>query len=211
MIGIVVMASGRGSNFRAVLEAIRSGGLTGCAVVGMVADRPGTGAESIAAEFAVPVTVVDRKGFADRGDFSRALLKTVSHYDPDLILMLGYMRIIDSEFIERYRNRIINIHPSLLPAFQGINAHQVAIDYGVRISGATVHFVDEGTDTGPIILQAAVQVPEGADAEVLADLIRPEEHRLVVEATRLFCAGRLRVEGRRVRILASGDEEGFSA
>jgi phosphoribosylglycinamide formyltransferase-1 len=138
-------------------------------------------------------------------------LKTVAHYDPDLILMLGYMRIIDSEFIERYRNRIINIHPSLLPAFQGINAHQVAIDYGVRISGATVHFVDEGTDTGPIILQAAVQVPEGADAEVLADLIRPEEHRLVVEATRLFCAGRLRVEGRRVRILASGDEEGFSA
>ena len=155
---ILTLASGRGSNFQAVVRALHSGVITGGDAVGLVTDRPDTGAEEFACEKDIPVSVVDFKSFADRGEFDQALLRAVNEYEPDLVLTLGFMRILGDVLVDTYAGRMINIHPSLLPAFPGIRSQKQALEYGVRITGATAHFVDRGVDTGPIILQAHVPV-----------------------------------------------------
>ncbi len=190
----VVLASGRGSNFAAVLEGVRTGGIRNCEIATLIVDRRGTGAEEIATAANVPVRVIAYKDFAERSEYDAVLLAALRELQPDFILTLGYMRILAPELVRSFAGRIINIHPSLLPAFPGIHSARQAFEYGVKLAGATVHFVDEGVDTGPIILQAAVDVPEGGTADDLAELILTEEHRILVRAVDLFCNDRLSLE-----------------
>ncbi len=197
---VLCLASGRGSNFRAFVDAAASGQIPGAEPVGLLTDRPDTPAEAFARERQLPSRMVDYRTFADRSLYQAAFQSAVCDFNPDLILALGYMRIIDAELIRLFPARIINVHPSLLPAFPGMHSQKQAFEYGVRITGATVHFVDEGTDTGPIILQSAVDVPADATLETLSALILKEEHRILIEAVRLFCADLLLVEGRKVNI-----------
>ncbi len=201
-IRIAVLASGRGSNFRAIVEAQERGELPGAEVVALLTDRPDTGAEEFAKSRNIPVHVLPYKSFENRSQFDAKLLERLDSVSPDLVLALGFMRIIHESLVRKYQGRMINIHPSLLPAFPGMYAQRDAFEYGVKVTGVTVHFVDEGVDTGPIIQQAVVEVPEGCpDAGTLADLILRTEHRVLVRSVALFCRGALRIEGRRVRIL----------
>ncbi len=200
---LVALASGRGSNFRAVAEAVRDRSLDG-ELVGLIVDRTQTGAASIAREFGVPVFELPYRSFAQRSDYDSAFARTLAELKPDVVLALGYLRILEARVVERYRGRLINIHPSLLPAFPGLAAQKQAYEYGVRITGCTAHYVDEGVDTGPVILQAAVVVQPQWTLSQLEEEILEEEHRVLVEAVRLHCAGRLRIEGRRVLISGNG-------
>ena len=206
MARIVALASGKGTNFRALLEAAADGRIFQAEFVGLVVDRPNTGAEEAAREAGLECTVIDYKSFASRKEYDRAFAKAVADYAPDLIVAAGYMRILDNDFVRSYPNRILNIHPSLLPAFPGLHAQRQALEYGVKVSGCTVHFVDEGLDSGPIVVQRAVSVPEGADGAQLTALIRSVEHESYIEAVSLFCEGRLRFDDRRVVILPGREE-----
>jgi len=198
---IVILASGRGSNFRAIVDAVDHGELRGCHIVSLIVDRPGTGAEEIALTENLPFHKIVFQEFKARDEYDAALQSYVEELAPDLILTLGYMRILARDFIRKFRWKIINIHPSLLPAFPGIRSQRKALEYGVKITGATTHFVDEGTDTGPIIMQSPVIVPEDTDEEELAALILIEEHKIIVESVRLFGEGHLQIDERRVRVL----------
>ncbi|MCR9141300.1 MAG: phosphoribosylglycinamide formyltransferase [bacterium] len=204
----VVLASGRGSNFQAVLQGIREGSVRDCAIVGLVTDRPNTGAEELARDFnaaagkqgaadafaKIEIHSFDFKSFPNRDTYDRLLLDTLKKLNPDLILTLGYMRLLAPQLVQNFAGRIINIHPSLLPAFPGMHSARQAYEYGVKIAGATVHFVDEGVDTGAIIDQAAVDVPDDVDAVGLADLILVQEHRILTRAVDSFCQDRLRLD-----------------
>ncbi len=201
------MVSGRGSNMESILNAVADGQIAG-EVVGVISSNSEAPAIAKCDQRQIPCSVVDRKTFARKADFQQALLATVDGYRPDLICLAGFMHILGAEFISRYRNRIMNIHPSLLPSFTGLNAQEQALAYGVRYSGCTVHFVDEGMDTGPIILQAVVPVYQDDDAASLAARILVEEHRIYPEAVRLFCADRLTIVGRRVIIDQGGKVNG---
>jgi phosphoribosylglycinamide formyltransferase-1 len=197
---IVVLASGRGSNFRAVLSAIEDHRIAGAHIIALVSDRSGTGAEQIARDANIPVTLVDYSDKSKRASSDENLTKVISNLAPDCVLALGFMRILPEKLVLAFRHKIINVHPSLLPAFPGMNAQKQALEYGVRVTGATVHFVDTGVDTGPIILQSAVQVPARATLEEITDLIQTEEHRIVVQALDLFLKDQIQVDGRKVLI-----------
>lgn len=200
MVRIVALASGRGSNFAAILAAIQSKIIPNSEMVGLVVDRPSTGAQNHAQQSNVECTVVDYNNFQLKIDYHVAFAEAVESFQPDLIVAAGYMRILDSDFVHRYKNRILNIHPSLLPAFVGLNAQRQAIEYGVKVAGCTVHFVDQGLDSGPIVIQKAINVPENSTEESLSTLIRTLEHSAYIEAVSLFCSDRLQVEGRIVKI-----------
>jgi phosphoribosylglycinamide formyltransferase-1 len=194
---IVVMASGRGSNFCAIDAAIKSGELCAeiAAVVSDKADAPVVGK---ALDLGVrEVAVLGRRGFTSRSAYNCALSDLVAGYEPDYIILAGFMKILGREFIDRFRGRIVNIHPSLLPSFPGLDAQKQALEHGVKVTGCTVHFVDEGTDTGPIILQKAVPVFEDDDEGTLSARILEEEHKLCVEALKLLADGMMKIEGRR--------------
>ena len=152
-----------------------------------------------AAKAGIKNICVDRKKFASRADFETELLKNLKGVD--LVVLAGFMRILSPEFVRHYEGRLMNIHPSLLPAFPGAHAHRDALNYGVKVSGCTVHFVDEGTDSGPIILQAAVEVHEGDTEETLSARILEQEHIIYPKAIKLFVEGRLKIVGRQVKIL----------
>ena len=196
-----MLASGRGSNLQAILDACRSGALP-ARVVLVISDRVGAPALERARQAGVPAEFVDPRAFPDRVAFDLHVADRLAAAGVELVCLAGFMRILSPAFIERFRYRIFNIHPSLLPAFPGKDAQRQALEYGVKVSGCTVHLVDEGVDTGPIILQAAVEVHEDDTEETLAARILEHEHRLYVEAIRLFAERRLVLEGRRVvRIL----------
>ena len=197
----VVLASGRGSNFQSLKAAVDRGEIPGCSISLLIADRRDTPAEKFARENDIPVHVIDFKSLPDRKEFDKSLRDALSGQKPDLILTLGFMRILSKWLVQDYRGKIINIHPSLLPSFPGMHAQRQAIEYGVKVSGATVHFMDEGMDTGPVILQVPVFVPEGATEEELSSLILIEEHKLLIRAVRLFCEGRLQLKDKHVKIL----------
>ncbi len=203
MISMVALASGRGSNFRAVVNALSSDKIKGARMIALITDRLDTGAAQFAREHSIDVYELDYKSFFSREAFNEELRKILSQLSPQLILTLGYMRILEKSLVAEYRGRIINIHPSLLPAFPGMHSQRQAFDYGVRIAGTTVHFIDEGVDTGPIIYQAAVEVTDDMDASSLADRILVEEHRILIRAVDDFCQGRLRIDGRRVFVSQS--------
>ncbi|HEV8640746.1 MAG TPA: phosphoribosylglycinamide formyltransferase [Methylomirabilota bacterium] len=197
LLRVGVLASGRGSNLQAILDAsARTDFPARVAVV--VSDREGARALKIAAERGVPAVLLNPKDFGAREAYDAAITKVLEAHQVGLVCLAGFMRVLGPAFVRAWTGRIMNIHPSLLPAFPGLNAQRQALDHGVKISGATVHFVDEGVDTGPIILQSSVPVQPDDTEETLAARILAEEHRLYPQAVRLFAEGRLRIVGRRV-------------
>ncbi|MBI4561240.1 MAG: phosphoribosylglycinamide formyltransferase [Candidatus Rokubacteria bacterium] len=198
---IGVLASGRGSNLQAIIDAIEVGKLAACLPV-VISDRRDAQALERARKHGTEAVFVDPKAHADREAFDRAVLAVLAEHGVELVCLAGFMRILTPVFVRAYPGRIMNIHPALLPTFPGLHAQRQALEHGVKVSGATVHFVDEGVDTGPIILQAAVPVHEDDTEETLAARILAEEHRIYPRAIQLFAEGRLEVRGRRVLIRA---------
>jgi phosphoribosylglycinamide formyltransferase 1 len=198
-----VLASGRGSNFQSMVEAAEEGRIPAEIVV-LLSDRREAGALAIARAHGIAAEVVEPPEHPGREAHDKTLVDLLEARRVGLVCLAGYMRILGAAFVEHFRGRLLNIHPSLLPAFPGLHAQRQALEHGVGVAGATVHFVDEGTDTGPIVLQAAVPVlPDDTEATLSARILAAE-HRIYPEAIRLFAEGRLRVEGRRVRILEEG-------
>lgn len=197
LLRVGVLASGRGSNLQAILDASARADFPARVAV-VVSDREGARALKIAAERGVPAVFLNPKDFGDREAYDAAITRVLEAHRVGLVCLAGFMRVLGPAFVRAWTGRIMNIHPSLLPAFPGLNAQRQALDHGVKISGATVHFVDEGVDTGPIILQSSVPVQPDDTEETLAARILAEEHRIYPEAIRLFAEGRLRIVGRRV-------------
>ena len=194
-----MLASGRGSNFRALAERCQDPTFP-ADVVCLVTDDRTAQAVAIAEEFGIPWHTVEpgeRRGRLADGAEAR-IVRVCGEAGVGLVVLAGFMRILDGELLERYAGRIINIHPSLLPSFRGLNAQRQALEHGVKVAGCTVHFVDASLDGGPIVLQAAVPVLDGDDVDALRARILAEEHRILVRAVELFARGLLRVEGRRV-------------
>ena len=202
LLRVGVLASGRGSNFQALVEAARSDRLPAVVVV-LISDRAAAPALDIARGPGIEALVVDPKQYPSREAHEKAIIAALEERRVGLVCHAGYMRILTAAYVEHFRGRALNIHPSLLPAFPGLRAQRQALEHGVRIAGATVHFVDEGVDTGPIVLQAAVPVRQGDTEETLSRRILAEEHRIYPEAVRLFAEGRLGIEGRSVHIRES--------
>ncbi len=196
---IGVLASGRGSNFQALVAAARAGRMPADVVV-LISDRAEAGAVALARAEGIEAVVVPPREHPGREAHDKAVTDALEARRVGLVCLAGYMRILGAGFVEHFRGRLLNIHPALLPAFPGLHAQRQALQHGVRVAGATVHFVDEGTDTGPIVLQAAVPVERGDTEDTLAARILVEEHRIYPEAVRLFAEGRLEIDGRRVRI-----------
>ncbi|ABZ85608.1 phosphoribosylglycinamide formyltransferase [Heliomicrobium modesticaldum Ice1] len=194
-----VLASGRGSNLQAVLDAIDAGRLD-AQVVMVLSNRQDAPALERAALRGIPAVHLPPSEYPQRLDYDRKAAELLKSAGADTLLLAGYMRLITTALLDAFPGRIINIHPTLLPAFPGLHGHRQAIDYGVRFSGCTVHFVDEGLDSGPIILQAVVPVHPDDNEDTLAARILKEEHRILPEALQLLAEGRLRIEGRRVII-----------
>jgi phosphoribosylglycinamide formyltransferase-1 len=194
-----VLASGRGSNLQAILDAIAAGRCPARVAV-VVSDRAGAPALERARRAGVEAVHLDPGGFADRAAHDAAVSDVLAKHGVGLVCLAGYMRLLSPGFVAAHRGRILNVHPGLLPAFPGLHAQRQALAHGVRVAGATVHFVDEGLDSGPIVLQAAVPVHDDDTEETLSARILAEEHRLYPEAVRLFAEGRLEIVGRRVRI-----------
>jgi phosphoribosylglycinamide formyltransferase-1 len=196
---LAILISGRGSNMAALIDAVRAGEID--AAIGIViSNRPDAAGLEIAAVAGVATSVVDHRAFADRGEFERSLIAAIDAKGPDLVVLAGFMRILSPAFVARYAGRLLNIHPSLLPVYPGVDTHRRALADGVRIHGCTVHFVTSDVDCGPIVAQAAVTVQPDDDEAALAARVLAVEHRLLVGAVRWFCADRLSIEGSRVRI-----------
>jgi phosphoribosylglycinamide formyltransferase 1 len=199
---LAILLSGRGSNFEAIAQSVAAGRLDATIAV-VISNRPQAHGLEIARERGIPAVVVPSKGL-DREIYDRMLAAEIRSHGADLVCLAGFMRLLSASFVREFPLRILNIHPSLLPAFPGLEAQHQAIEHGVRISGCTVHFVDEYLDAGPIVLQAAVPVLDGDTAETLSARILREEHRIYTEAIRIVLDGRYRIDGRRV-ILAPTD------
>jgi len=199
MINIGVLVSGRGTNLQAIIEAIEEGKIAGEIKV-VMSDNPDTYALKRAQQYHIDTRYVDFKEFKNREDYDKEIVECLKEKDVDLVVLAGYMRILSSYFIKMYKNRIMNIHPALLPSFPGLYAQKQAVEHGVKVSGCTVHFVDEGVDSGPIILQKAVEVKDNDTEESLAERILKEEHQIYPQAIQLFSQGRLVIKGKRVFI-----------
>ncbi len=200
-----VLISGRGSNMLSLVNAAQAGRIPAlpAVVISNVAAAPGLAAAS---DLGVPTAVVDHRASANREEHDSKVLEVLAEHGADLICLAGYTRLLSPDFIGAYPGRILNIHPSLLPAFPGLHAQRQAMEHGVKISGCTVHFVDEQLDHGPIVAQAAVPVQDDDDEDLLAARILEAEHRLYPEALRRYYLGHLVVSGRRVRIQEPDDE-----
>lgn len=197
---IVVLISGRGSNMEALLAA-------GLPVVAVIANRPDAGGLALAQSRGIATAVVDHRGHASREAFDSALADAIDSHRPDLLVLAGFMRVLTPSFVRRYAARMINIHPSLLPAFTGLDTHRRALEEGVKLHGCTVHFVTDTLDHGPIIAQAAVPVLADDTERTLAARVLAQEHRILPAAVRWFLDGRLTIEGLRVRVDATADRE----
>ena len=194
-IGVVV--SGRGSNLQSIIDHIAEGKLN-VEIAVVVSDHKEAFALERAAKAGIPTAVVERKGCKDKAEFEDKIDAALRDKGAEVVILAGFMRILTGHFISRWENKIINIHPALLPSFKGVDAQGQAVDYGVKIAGCTVHFVDEGTDTGPIILQKAVPVFDDDTEETLAARILKEEHKALPEAIQLWADGKLTIKGRKV-------------
>ncbi|MDQ3808582.1 MAG: phosphoribosylglycinamide formyltransferase [Thermoproteota archaeon] len=205
MISLAMLISGRGSNMDAILAAIKSGRIRNTKPCVVISNKIGIEGLKIASEkYGISTEVIPSNGLKG-WQYDQNVVTMLAKYgvtsQSGLVCLAGFMRIISPEFVRQYRMRIMNIHPALLPAFPGLHAQQQALDYGVKISGCTVHFVDEGIDSGPVILQRAVPVMEGDSEESLSARILEQEHELYPRAVELFCEGRIKVQGRRVSII----------
>ena len=194
---LAILLSGRGSNFQAIHEAIRRGDLP-AEIVCVISNRPDAPGIQRARDYGYAAHVIDHKTFPNRGAHEEAVLRVLDEAQPEVIALAGYMRLLGASFIERWRNRIVNIHPSLLPSFPGVDAQAQAVAYGVKVSGCTVHLVDKHLDAGPILVQRVVEVRDDDTGETLAARILVQEHNAYVEALRKLATSQWRVEGRRV-------------
>jgi phosphoribosylglycinamide formyltransferase-1 len=199
-----VLASGRGTNLQALIERSRRGELGPARLTVVGSNVPDTPAQARALAAGLPTFVVDHRDYSARAGFDRALVSALKAHQVDLVVLAGFMRVLGEEFLAAFPQRIVNIHPALLPAFPGIHAHRQAVAAGVKITGCTIHFVDGGIDTGPIIAQAAVPVLEDDDEESLRARVLAEEHRLLPAVVRAIAEHRVVVENRRVRVLGDG-------
>ena len=197
MITMVVLISGRGSNLTSLLNAATSGAIP-ARIVGVISNRPDAMGLQTAETHGVPTCVIDHRGFAEREQFDVAVAAAIDGFAPDLVVLAGFMRILGQAFVRRYENRLINIHPSLLPAFPGLHTHRRALAEGVRIHGCTVHFVTPDLDHGPVIVQAAVPVLDDDDEATLAARVLVQEHQVYPLAVRWFAEGRLHLRNGRV-------------
>lgn len=200
-----ILISGRGSNFEAIANSIARGRLEAEIAV-VISNRPGAGGLEIARERGIPSKVIPSRGL-DREEYDRLLIAELRAHDVELVCLAGFMRLLSADFVRAFPNRVVNIHPSLLPAFPGLDGQKQALDYGVRIAGCTVHFVDEFLDSGPILLQAAVPVLDGDTVGSLSARILAQEHAVYSQAIQLIAEDRVVIEGRRVRILEPETEE----
>lgn len=202
---ILIFASGRGSNAEAIHEACESGRIKG-SVVGVICDHGNAMVLRRAERWKVPATVIEKMSSMDKKEFDEKILQAALSYKPDLICLAGYMRICGENLIDAFPNRIVNIHPALLPSFRGLHAQRQAIDAGVKVAGCTVHFVGIGLDDGPIITQVSVPVYDGDTEETLSERILAQEHPAYVRAVQAFCDDRLLVKGHHVVGMHAGEE-----
>jgi len=192
-----ILVSGNGSNLQAIIDEK----IASCEIALVISNKPDVYAIKRAESNNIPVEIIDNKKFETREEFERQLIKSLDSRGIELIVLAGFMRVLTPLFVRHYKNRIINIHPALLPSFPGVDAAKQALEYGVKYSGCTVHFVDDGVDTGPIIIQAIVSIGDSETEQTLLERIHKEEHRIFPEAVRLFCEGKIKIDGRRVIIL----------
>jgi phosphoribosylglycinamide formyltransferase-1 len=195
---IVTLVSGRGSNMQAIHAACVQQGWP-AALVAVVCNRPGAGALTYAAQHGIATALVDHRAYVNRDAFDDALATAIDPFKPDLLLLAGFMRILGEAFVRRFEGRMLNIHPSLLPAFPGLHTHRRALEAGCKAAGATVHFVTPELDHGPIVMQSVVPVRPGDDEDSLAARVLATEHSIYPLAVRWFVEGRLKVEGGLVR------------
>ncbi|MGZ4169155.1 MAG: phosphoribosylglycinamide formyltransferase [Solirubrobacteraceae bacterium] len=187
-----VLASGNGSNLQALLD--RAHGREGVVLRGVASDKPGARALERARSAGIDAEVFEREAFPDRAARDAAMVAWLREHDVELVVLAGYMQLLSDAFLAAFPNRIINVHPALLPAFPGLGAVQQALDYGVKVFGVTVHFVDGGVDTGPVIFQRALELPDATDADAVLQRLHPIEHELLVEAVRLIARGAVRLD-----------------
>lgn len=192
-----VLVSGNGTNLQAIIDRIETGSLS-AAVACVISNKADAYALERAQKHGIPAIHLAYKGFDNREAYDAELVRILLAHGVELVILAGFMRILTPTIIDAFPNRMMNIHPALLPSFPGLDAQKQALDYGVKVSGCTVHFVDAGCDTGPIIIQAVVPVMENDTEETLSQRIHKEEHRIYPEAIRLYSEGKLKVEGRRV-------------
>ncbi len=197
---IAVLLSGRGSNFEALADSVDQGRIPNAEMAIAISNREGAPGIEKAKSRGIPAKVIPSKGL-QREEYDRLVVAAIQAAKADLVCLAGYMRLLSPVFVAAFRNRILNIHPSLLPAFPGLEAQRQALEHGVKFTGCTVHFVDENLDAGPVILQAIVPVLDADTPETLSQRVLNEEHRIYTEAVRIVLEGRYRIEGRRVLIL----------
>ena len=197
---IAVFCSGSGTNLQAIIDAHKRGDIKADLKL-VVSDVPTCLALEKAKKAGIKTLIVERKDFKSKEDFEAEIIKNLSKEKIDLIVLAGYMRLISADFVNQYKNKILNIHPALLPSFKGTRGIKDAFEYGVKVTGPTVHFVTQDMDAGPIILQGAIKVTEDDTEENLAQAIHKEEHKLYPKAIQLFVEGKIKIEGRKVRII----------
>ena len=202
---VAVLVSGSGTNLQSLLDAAATPGYPARIAV-VVSNVPGVRALERASLAGVPTRVLPHQGYPDRAAYDRALVETIAPFGCRIACLAGFMRLVGPTFLRGFPAGVLNVHPALLPSFPGLHAHRQALEHGVKVTGCTVHLVDEGTDTGPIVAQAAVPVLDGDTEESLQRRIQEQEHRLFPLALGLLASGRLRVEGRRVHVEGSGPD-----
>jgi len=206
---IGALASGGGTNLQAIIDRALDGTLAADVVL-VISNNPDAGALERARKAGIATLCINHRDYSDRQEYDRAVVSALRDAGVDTVVLAGFMRIVTEVLIEAFPQRILNIHPALLPAFPGLHVQQKALDYGARFAGCTVHFVDGGVDTGPIIAQAVVPVLDEDDADSLAARILVQEHRIYPHALQLLAEGRLTIEGRRVRVTNHPDEAAAS-
>jgi len=200
IVNLGVLVSGSGSNLQSIIDNIEKGNLPARIRI-IVSNNPGAFALERARKHGIPCAVIEHGGSGNREEYDRKLVDALKAHDVDLVVLAGFMRVLTPFFLRAFPMRVMNIHPALLPSFPGTHGQKKAFDYGVKFSGCTVHFADEGVDTGPIIIQAIVPVYDSDTEETLSQRILKEEHRIYPKAIRLYAEGKLQVEGRKVRVL----------
>jgi phosphoribosylglycinamide formyltransferase-1 len=200
---IGALASGGGSNLQSIIDSCGDGSLA-AEVVLVLSNNPEAGALNRAVQAGIPALCIDHRRYASREEYDRAMVAALQEAGVELVVLAGFMRLLSADFLEAFSGRIMNIHPALLPAFPGLHVQRKALEYGARFAGCTVHFVDGGVDTGPIIIQAVVPVLDDDTEASLSARILQQEHRIYPRAIQLFAEGRLRIEGRRVRVEPPG-------
>lgn len=205
MTRIAVLASGRGTNLEAILQAVMRGEVSGRVVL-VISDREKAPALERARRRGIPAVFVNPRNYRDREEFDAAVMDLLRRESVDLVVLAGYMRLLSPRFVDEFKNRIMNIHPALLPAFPGKDGVGEALAYGVKVTGCTVHFVDHGLDSGPVILQESVPVIQQDTVATLHARVQAVEHRLYPRAIDLYCRGKIKVEGRRCHIIQDEQE-----